>query len=68
MDYREKQKAKIHPSHKLGEEHCEIRCPGSTPRFYGVRVCELCGAEVIEHPAGLFIDDDLFYECFALEK
>ena len=68
MSYREEQKAKIHPSHKLGKEYIDIRCPGSTPRFYGVRQCELCGAEVIEHPAGLFIEDELFYECFGIEE
>jgi hypothetical protein len=63
MTYREKQKAKIHSSHELGKEYIDIRCPGSTPRFYGVRECKLCGVEMIEHPAGLFIDENLFYKC-----
>jgi len=35
-----------------------------TPRFYGVRKCEKCGAEQIQHPAGYFSDDELKGPCY----
>lgn len=59
---RAQRRAAVHPSHKLGRERSEIRSPVGTPRFYGVRACK-CGAEIAEHPAGLFIDDELFEPC-----
>lgn len=68
MSFRDEQKGKIHSSHVLCEEYIDIRCPGSTPRFYGVRECIKCGAEIVEHPAGLFIDDELFSECIGEEE
>lgn len=45
------------PSHKMTEWRTEVRCPGSTPRFYGVRNCTECGEEELEHPAGHFMND-----------
>lgn len=51
-----------HPSHKMTKERCEIRCPGSEPRFYGVRDCENCGEEELTHPAGHFLGR-LGYPC-----
>jgi len=58
-----------HSSHKLGKSHSEIRCPGSEPRFYGVRECKHCGAEEMRHPAGEFMDELLSRPCtFAVMK
>ena len=51
-----------HPSHKMSEWRTEIRCPGSEPRFYGVRDCENCGEEELEHAAGHFLEG-LLAEC-----
>ena len=51
-----------HPSHVMGEWSTEIRCPGSTPRFYGVRRCIKCGEEELSHPAGHFLSE-LLREC-----
>lgn len=53
----------IHSSHVMGEESTEIRCPASTPRFYGVTCCIHCGYEIIQHPAGKFVDRELFLSC-----
>ena len=44
------------PSHIMTEWRTEIRCPGSTPRFYGVRNCKNCGEEELKHPAGHFME------------
>lgn len=63
MNYREKQKYKIHPSHKMGKQHCEILAPCGTARFYGVTNCVNCDAGYAEHPAGFFIDGELFKPC-----
>lgn len=56
-------KEQPHVSHAMGEEFTDIRAPAGTPRFYGVRRCENCGAEQIQHPAGHFIDDELQVLC-----
>jgi hypothetical protein len=48
---------KPHPSHRMGAWTTEIRCPGSEPRFYGVRKCKRCGYEELSHPAGHFIEE-----------
>ncbi len=56
-------RAKIHESHDMSQEYAEIRAPAGTPRFYGVRKCRRCKAEVIEHPAGFFMDDELVIKC-----
>ncbi len=53
----------IHPSHKIGKEFTDIRCPASTPRFYGVRQCTVCKAETIGHPAGQFTSEYLTEPC-----
>jgi hypothetical protein len=45
-----------HPSHKMSTWRSEIRCPGNTARFYGVRECEFCGEEELQHPAGHFLE------------
>jgi len=45
-----------HPSHNLTQWATEIRCPGSEPRFYGVRHCTKCGREELQHPAGHFLN------------
>ena len=63
MSYRVKEKAKIHPTHKLGKEYSTILAPAGTPRFYGVRECKKCGGSIAEHSAGLFIDDELKKPC-----
>lgn len=55
----------IHASHRMGEAFTDVRAPAGTPRFYGVRQCEGCGAEEIEHAAGQFTDDDLVKPCHA---
>lgn len=64
---REEQRGMIHSSHQLSEERCEVRSPAGTPRFYGVQQCNFCGYEVMEHPAGLFIDEELFLKCDGYE-
>lgn len=61
--YNDKQKARIHATHKMGEERSEILAPAGTPRFYGVTDCENCGYGMAEHPAGFFIDEELFKPC-----
>lgn len=61
--YRTKQKSMIHESHSLGESYSDIRAPAGTPRFYSVTECLKCESEIIEHPAGLFIDDELLMPC-----
>lgn len=54
----------IRLSHVMGKEECEIRCPGDTPRFYGVTRCIKCGYEILQHPAGKFVDHELTdFEC-----
>lgn len=58
-------KEEPHPSHEMGEEYTDVRCPGSTPRHYGVRECKKCGYEQIQHPAGHFMDDELRMKCRA---
>lgn len=63
MTYRDEQKTKIHKTHKLSKMRCEILAPAGTPRFYGVIDCKKCGAGYAEHPAGFFIDDELFKRC-----
>jgi len=45
-----------HPSHKMSKRRTEIRCPGSTERFYSVRHCIKCGREELEHAAGHFLN------------
>jgi hypothetical protein len=52
-----------HPSHLMTEERSEVRCPGSEPRFYGVRECRVCGLEELSHPAGHFLNG-LEYPCY----
>jgi hypothetical protein len=44
-----------HPSHKMTEWRTEILVPCGTPRFYGVRNCDVCGDEEWSHPAGHFL-------------
>lgn len=63
MSYRDEQKAKIHKSHKMGKTRSEILAPAGTPRFYGVTDCINCEYGMAEHPAGFFIDDELFEPC-----
>jgi hypothetical protein len=63
MSQRDEQKAQIHPSHKLDKPYSDIRCPGSTPRFYTVVKCKNCDAEYIEHSAGFFMDAELKMKC-----
>lgn len=58
-------KRTIHVSHRMGKSFTDVRAPAGTPRFYGVRQCEDCGAEEIEHAAGQFTDDDLVRSCRA---
>ena len=41
-------------THVMSEWRTEVRCPGDTPRFYGVRNCVNCGEEELQHPAGHF--------------
>ena len=53
------------PTHKMSEWRTEVRCPCDTPRFYGVRECELCGEEEMKHPAGHFFNK-LLRPCKAL--
>ena len=65
--YPRKSRGDIHESHAMGEEYCDIRAPAGTPRFYGVSECNNCGAEVIEHPAGFFMDSELFEKCEGVE-
>lgn len=36
---------KPHPTHPMGKWFSDIRCPGSTERYYEVRVCTACGEE-----------------------
>lgn len=36
---------KPHPTHPMGEWFSDVRCPGSTERFYDVRACTACGEE-----------------------
>jgi hypothetical protein len=52
----------------MGKPFTDIRCPGSTPRFYGVQRCEACHAEKIDHPAGHFFDDELTRQCPDAER
>lgn len=59
----DKIKHKINETHDMGKAFPETRVPAGTPRFYSVRQCKLCEAEIIEHPAGSFIDRDLLQEC-----
>ena len=56
-------KRSIHASHRMGDPFTDVRAPAGTQRFYGVRQCEGCGAEEIEHAAGQFTDDDLVKPC-----
>jgi hypothetical protein len=57
-----------HTSHKMSTERTEIRCPGSEPRFYGVRTCEQCEGEEGAHPAGHYADDILAKPCVGAEQ
>lgn len=50
-------------SHVMSEWRIEIRCPASTPRFYSVRNCAVCGYEEMIHAAGHFMDDELILAC-----
>ena len=68
MNYNDREKAKIHKSHKLGKSFTEPRAYSSTPRFYSVQVCKNCKAEIAEHAAGLFIDKELKVKCTGKEK
>ena len=54
---------KPHPTHAMGEPRTEIRCPGSTPRFYTVRACAVCQAEMMGHAAGFFMHPALTAPC-----
>ena len=45
-----------HRSHQMSKWRTEIRCPGNTERFYGVRHCTKCGTEELKHPAGHFLN------------
>jgi DnaJ-class molecular chaperone len=45
-----------HPTHQMTAWRSEIRCPGDTPRFYGVRECVNCGEEEMQHAAGHFLN------------
>lgn len=53
----------VHESHVMTDWRTEIRCPGSTPRFYGVRNCKKCEGEQLQHPAGKFMDGSLKTKC-----
>src|ERR1039458_4841516 len=44
-----------HPSHHMTKWRTEIRQPGATARFYGVRECRVCKLEQLDHPAGHFM-------------
>lgn len=57
----------IHNTHIMTEWHTEIRSPAGTPRFYGVRECKKCKAEESKHPAGHFIDEELYTACGEVE-
>jgi hypothetical protein len=63
--YRERERARIHPSHVLGMARSEILAPAGEPRYYEVQKCTLCGGSVSEAAAGLFIDDELFRRCWS---
>lgn len=56
-------KRPIHESHRMGKAFTDVRCPASTPRFYGVRQCQNCGSEEIAHAAGQLTDDNLVKPC-----
>jgi hypothetical protein len=56
----------VHESHVMTDWYTDVRCPGSTPRFYGVRECVNCQYEMSEHPAGRFMDHQLKSECKGL--
>lgn len=64
----EREETVPHPSHVMSEWRTEIRCPSSTPRFYGVRVCRGCGSEEMRHAAGHFLDDLVRPCCCPCEK
>ena len=61
-DIGKREKIVPHFSHQMTEWRSEIRCPCDEPRFYGVRNCENCGEEELQHPAGHFLDE-LLKEC-----
>lgn len=56
------------PSHKMSKWQTDVRAPAGTPRFYSVSSCKLCGAEMIKHPAGERMDDDLTRLCLVSEE
>lgn len=58
-------KRAVHKTHRMGKPFTDVRSPAGTPRFYGVRQCRDCGAEVIQHAAGQFTDDELVGPCHA---
>lgn len=53
----------VHDSHDMTDWHGEIRAPAGTDRFYSVKECKNCEYEMMEHPAGRFIDPPLTSEC-----
>lgn len=66
LNSREEQKSKIHITHKMGEPEDEVLSPAGTPRIYSVTKCVNCEAQYAEHPAGFFIDNELFKSCLAV--
>src|SRR5579862_6335473 len=59
---------KPHASHKMGKAHAVVWAPAGTPRFYSVRTCKGCGAEMGSHAAGAFADEHLEIRCDAAKS